>query len=546
MNDIITFIFIVVFALIPFGIGVVWFLYKKTVVFPVALTVFFSSMFCAIVAFAVSELGWNSLYWAIPLCLVALISANGVFKQLIQKPLKQHRANLDRLADNGDIDFEQSAHYLKKKNEIGDMLRSFRKVRVNLQQTASFADEIAQANFAADYQALGEKDKIGQSLLNMRKSLIEVQEIEKKRKKEDEQRNWVTNGIAKFSDILRQQSENIEEISYTLISNLVDYVGANQGALFIINESEEGEVSYEMKGAVAYGRRKELQVEFNVGEGLVGRCAYEKLPIYMKEVPDSYVNITSGLGECNPRSILLIPAMLNEEVYAVIELVSFDEFEDHKIDFIKKLGETVASTISSAKVADHTQRLLEESKNQSEELAAQEEEMRQNLEELQATQEELTRIQKEEKANNQKTLEEVEKHRKALLKILDHIPLKVFLKDKECNMLIVNKKVLDIHGSTREELLGKNDHDFIDDYDLAQKYIDEDKDIMKTGVPFTEVHKEAIGTDNYILETSKIPFYIDYLDQTGILGVQLDVTENVALKKRVEELEAELKKYKKK
>lgn len=60
MINILIFACIVIFGIVPFGVGVVWFLYRKTIVFPVALTVFFLSMFVGIVAFAISEIGFIS------------------------------------------------------------------------------------------------------------------------------------------------------------------------------------------------------------------------------------------------------------------------------------------------------------------------------------------------------------------------------------------------------------------------------------------------------------------------------------------------------
>ena len=128
-----------------------------------------------------------------------------------------------------------------------------------------------------------------------------------------------------------------------------------------------------------------------LGEGLVGRCAFESLPIILTDVPDNYINITSGLGDANPTSILLIPSVLNNKVYAVIELVSFENFNDFEIKFVINIGENLASTIANIKTNIQTQKLLEETSFQREELSAKEEEMRQNLEELQATQEEMKR-----------------------------------------------------------------------------------------------------------------------------------------------------------
>jgi methyl-accepting chemotaxis protein len=75
--------------------------------------------------------------------------------------------------------------------------------------------------------------------------------------------------------------------------------------------------------------------------------------------------------------------------------VAFNTFEPYQIEFIEKVGENIASFVSSIKINHKTSILLNESQHKSEELAAQEEEMRQNMEELQATQEEAARREEE-------------------------------------------------------------------------------------------------------------------------------------------------------
>ncbi|HKL38729.1 MAG TPA: PAS domain-containing protein, partial [Bacteroidales bacterium] len=68
------------------------------------------------------------------------------------------------------------------------------------------------------------------------------------------------------------------------------------------------------------------------------------------------------------------------------------------IDFLERVAQSIASAISSVKTNMRTQKLLEQSEQQAQELSAQEEEMRQNMEELKATQEEAAR-QKDEMEN---------------------------------------------------------------------------------------------------------------------------------------------------
>ena len=147
----------------------------------------------------------------------------------------------------------------------------------------------------------------------------------------------------------------------------------------------------DMIAAFAYDRKKHIEKRIEYGDGIVGSCAIEKETIYMEDIPDEYITIVSGLGGANPNALLVVPMKLEDKVYGVIEIASFNKFEDYHIDFVEKVAQNIASTLSSVKVNIQTNELLEKFQQQSEEMSAQEEEMRQNMEELQATQEEAAR-----------------------------------------------------------------------------------------------------------------------------------------------------------
>lgn len=268
---------------------------------------------------------------------------------------------------------------------------------------------------------------------------------------EAEQRNWASNGLAKFAEILRNNSNNISDFSYQIIINLVKYIKANQGGVFILNENENKEKYFELTGCYAYGRKKFCDSQLLWGEGLIGACALEKDFIYMTDIPDNYLKITSGLGDANPRSLLIVPMILNEEVYGVIELASFELMEPHVIDFVKKIAEIMASSISSVKLAEKTNILLEqmkiqtealqkqqaEMKMQAEEMQAQDEELRQNLEELQAIQEDA----------EAKSIE-----MKGVLNAIDNSMMKAEF-SMEGRLLDCNDEFLNILGLTLNELV---------------------------------------------------------------------------------------------
>ncbi len=86
-----------------------------------------------------------------------------------------------------------------------------------------------------------------------------------------------------------------------------------------------------------------------------------------------------------------MPLQVNGEVEGVLEIASFNPLSEHEINFLEKLGESVAVAVRNARINEQTRSLLEDTQQQAEEMRAAEEEMRQNMEELAATQEEMQR-----------------------------------------------------------------------------------------------------------------------------------------------------------
>ena len=213
--------------------------------------------------------------------------------------------------------------------------------------------------------------------------------------KEDEVRNWASEGMTKFSDLLREDNKDLQKFSYTIISELSKYLDAQLGAIFIKNDDKPEEIFYELKGSIAYGKQKIIEKKIGYGEGLIGSCAFDKKTIYYTEIPEEYVKISSGLGETPPKCLLIVPCVFNEDVFAIIELASLELFEDYKINFLEELGEKLASTVSIVKNNERTNRLLKKSKEQANELITSEEELRQNLEEMRATQEQSDKREKD-------------------------------------------------------------------------------------------------------------------------------------------------------
>jgi methyl-accepting chemotaxis protein len=276
-------------------------------------------------------------------------------------------------------------------DEVGEMTQALNTSIRDLNNKAEFANQIGTGNIDYNLELASDEDILGKSLLNMRSSLLKARSEDEKRQAEDKKRQWANEGLAKFAEILRNNNDNITILANNIIKNLVYYLNANQGGLFVHNEQEKHAVIFELLAAFAYDTEKFLKKEIELGEGLVGTCASEKQTIYLTEVPQDYIQITSGLGGANPSSLLFVPLKIENDILGVIEIASFNKFKKHEIEFAEKAAESIASALKSVRINTTTTYLLEQSQQQAEEMAAQEEEMRQNMEELQATQEESSR-----------------------------------------------------------------------------------------------------------------------------------------------------------
>lgn len=304
-------------------------------------------------------------------------------RQSVQHPTRL----LNKLA-NGELPREVES----TKDEMTEVITAGNRLSKNLRKASNFAQDVGEGQFDSDFQPVSNKDVLGNSLIQMRDRLKQVSI-------EDKKRNWVTQGLAKFAEIIRANDDDFETLGDTVLAALIEYVGANQGGLYIAREVENDLVILDMIACYAFNRKKyqtkQIKVYPDYAETLLGQTYLEKERIYMTELPDDYIKITSGLGDAPPRNLLLIPIKGPDQVEGVLEVAAFSKFDNFQIEFIEKISESLAAAIRSVKVNEHTQILVKELQEQTEAMRAQEEEMRQNMEELTSTQEQMRKKQNE-------------------------------------------------------------------------------------------------------------------------------------------------------
>ena len=361
----------------------------------------------------------NQYLKSITFIIIILVAmAFGYLRIIIQiiRPIQKLAKAAKKMADGETI---QPIFY-KNADEMGTLTQNINDLSQELDKMSAFAASVGKGDFETGFAARSKKDKLGFALLNMRDNL-------KKIASEDSKRNWANKGMARFAEILQLNKNDIQSLSYNIISGIVQYLDANQGGIFTL-ETEGEETFLRLSSAYAYNKKKYNKKQVAIGEGLLGQAILEENTIHLKEIPDGYVSITSGLGEATPNALLIVPLKMNNNIFGAIEIASFNDFAPYQIEFLEKLSESISSTLSTVRSAERNERLLGEAQDYTEQLRSQEEEMRQNLEELNATQEEMHRIQSDVKEKEYNLNALINNTKDTILAIDSNYNIKVFNK----------------------------------------------------------------------------------------------------------------------
>ncbi|MFN8436956.1 MAG: GAF domain-containing protein [Cytophagales bacterium] len=442
------------------------------------------------------------------------------------------------------------ANKLKYENEIN-------KYKSNLESNYILAKEIALGNYKSASENKTDDD-FAKILIEMSSNLLKADSEEKKR-------TWSLAGHTHLAEIIRQSSNNMSLLSNEIVSYLVKYLKANQGGLYVVHERNNTSKFIKLEACYAYDRKKFVNKEFEINEGLVGQVIFEKETVFMTDIPEGYFEITSGLGQASPRSLLLVPLKLEQNIVGVVEIASFHVFDTHEIEFLEKASESIASILITTQTAQVTEHLLKESQNLAEQLQQQEEEMRQSMEEMQATQEEMRRkeleinrlfidsknnekllqekmkeneeLERNSKIQTQKLLDEIENNRKIISLVINKLPQKIFLKNSEGRFMLLNESVAKDLNRSVEELIGKNDYDLFSFEEADGFWKVEKEQVLDKKQKIEAYESFTINGQLKHFYTVKMPFYFPNSDEIGILGYQADITEIKKLEGKVKDHE---------
>ncbi len=199
---------------------------------------------------------------------------------------------------------------------------------------------------------------------------------------------WMQSGQVGLSTAMVGE-QRMEPLGDNILSFICGYCSASAALLYVKEGKDFRRVaSY---GISSSGRTPD---RFDTAEGLLGQAVKEKKTFLLRDVPEGYLTIGSGMGHHKPRYLIVAPIAMDGEVNALMEIGFLNPVDERSMELLNSVNTTIATAVKSANYRAHLQNLLEETQRQSEELQTQSEELRVSNEEL----EEQSRALKESQA----------------------------------------------------------------------------------------------------------------------------------------------------
>ncbi|WP_206364499.1 response regulator [Sphingomonas pokkalii] len=189
---------------------------------------------------------------------------------------------------------------------------------------------------------------------------------------------WLQSGQVELAKAVAGELP-LDQLAGHALRSLAEHCGAQAGALFVRDPGGQG---FRRQATYAVPADAALPEWVTPGDGLLGQAIADRRQFVVDAVPEGYLYYGSGLGQAQPRTLLIATTEADGEVNAAIEL-GFPHAVDPQVQaLLDRVAPQLGISIRSGKYRARLRELLEETQRQAEELQVQSEELRANNDEL--------------------------------------------------------------------------------------------------------------------------------------------------------------------
>ena len=309
--------------------------------------------------------------------LVILFSSpyTNIFSSLYKNIFNIYRGNL-----------EQHVDILTSFYETEKLTHILERLRLRLLTISELHNKLAKRSYTEELPPTSPTDMLANSInyafKEITKQWKDRLEIEKTKKQTD----WINNGLSKIYKATRLEKSSFNLLAKNVIDVFIEHTEAIIAGFFVYYEKEKALRSVL---TFAYDKEKTFEREIKPGQGYIGAVVLEKKMKYISKLPDDYKILILGLGETKPKSALILPLILNEQVQGVIELLFLQELENYKMEFFELTSIVIAQAIKSIKTNLEAEQLLKQTQKQAQELEKTRIQLQEHIKELEDREKEL-------------------------------------------------------------------------------------------------------------------------------------------------------------
>ncbi|MEU4062775.1 HAMP domain-containing protein [Streptomyces wedmorensis] len=204
----------------------------------------------------------------------------------------------------------------------------------------------------------------------------------------NQDQDWLQTNLARITGLM-QGTRGLPEIAELIMAEVPPLVAAQYGAFFLAGDGERGT---ELVMTAAYGSPDDPDApprRFRLGQSLVGQAARDRRALVVEQVPAGYATIASGAGAGEPRTLIVLPIVVEEQVLGAIEFASLHPITGVRREFLDRFADNAGAVLSSLVANLRTDELLGQYRRLADELRSRSKELQNRQQELQSSNAEL-------------------------------------------------------------------------------------------------------------------------------------------------------------